>query len=324
MGIVNLNRFLIDNCKKTSIHKQPLSSLKNKTIVIDTSIYLYKYTAQNGLFENFYTMISLFREYEIIPIFVFDGKPPPEKYELLRARKIEKQDAEQQYKILQLQLESDKDNITPEQKKEFQNELDLLKTRFIRIRYSDIMMVKRLMNAYGVTFYDACGEADQVCAAMVLSGKAWACMSDDMDMLVYGCSHVIRHFSIANKNVLVYHIDPILSDLKMDMETFRKVAVLSGTDYNIDLQTSLVKTMKWYEEYIGQEHKEAIDFYSWLLKTTKYIKDYDKLLSTIELFHLDSSVFDEIARLGNITYKEYDNEELHKIMAEDGFVFAKK
>ena len=29
--------------------------------------------------ENMYLMLSIFRYYNVIPIFVFDGKPPPEK-----------------------------------------------------------------------------------------------------------------------------------------------------------------------------------------------------------------------------------------------------
>jgi len=176
------------------------------------------------------------------------------------------------------------------------------------------------MDAYGVMYRDAEGEADQMCAALVLSGKAWACMSDDMDLLVYGCSRVLRHFSIAGKNVLVYHMENILTDLRMDMDTFRKITVLSGTDYNIHIQTSLVETLKWYEEYTRKPENQKTEFYQWLYTTTKYIHDYDKLTTVYDLFTLKENLvcsYDEL----QIQLYEYDKVQLHDVMKEDGFVF---
>ena len=40
---------------------------------------MYQFKGSNALLENFYKMIMLFREYHIVPIFVFDGTPPEEK-----------------------------------------------------------------------------------------------------------------------------------------------------------------------------------------------------------------------------------------------------
>ena len=52
MGIKYLNRFLKENCSKNSIRKINLNQLESKTIVIDASIYMYKYIAENALIEN--------------------------------------------------------------------------------------------------------------------------------------------------------------------------------------------------------------------------------------------------------------------------------
>ena len=41
MGIRHLNKYFIQKCKKDCIQKMALSDLSGKTIVIDTSIYLY-------------------------------------------------------------------------------------------------------------------------------------------------------------------------------------------------------------------------------------------------------------------------------------------
>lgn len=85
MGIKHLNRYIQTQCK-SSIKQIHLSELTNKKIVIDTSIYLYRYASDNTLLENFYLMISIFRQYNIIPLFIFDGKPPKEKKDLLKKK----------------------------------------------------------------------------------------------------------------------------------------------------------------------------------------------------------------------------------------------
>ena len=92
MGIRNLNRFLREQCGD-EIKLTPLSELSGKKIAIDVSIYLYKFAADGTLVENMYLMLGLFRYYNIIPIFVFDGKPPAEKMDLLQKRRDNKLDA---------------------------------------------------------------------------------------------------------------------------------------------------------------------------------------------------------------------------------------
>ena len=89
MGIRNLNRYLRNNCPE-SIRCIPISDISHKKIAVDISIYLYKYEAENTLLENMYIMLSIFRHYNISPIFIFDGKPPDEKKVLLQKRKEDK------------------------------------------------------------------------------------------------------------------------------------------------------------------------------------------------------------------------------------------
>ena len=96
MGIRMLNKFLQDKCK-TSISSINLSELSGKKIAVDISIYLYKFLSENVLLENLYLMISIFREHNIIPIFVFDGKPPVEKNDTIEFRKKTKRNAREEY-----------------------------------------------------------------------------------------------------------------------------------------------------------------------------------------------------------------------------------
>ena len=104
MGIKNLNRFLKTECKD-AIKFISLKELSGKKIAIDISIYLFKYASEQALIENIYLMLSVFRHYNIIPIFIFDGKTPTEKKELIQKRKENKLEAEKEYKFLKNKLD---------------------------------------------------------------------------------------------------------------------------------------------------------------------------------------------------------------------------
>ena len=89
--------------------------------------------------------------------------------------------------------------------------MDNLKKKFIRVKQSDIQNVKQLMIAYGVSYIDADGEADELCASLVLKNKVYACLSEDMDLFVYGCPRVLRYLSLLNKTVIMYNTKEILT-----------------------------------------------------------------------------------------------------------------
>ena len=104
MGIKHLNRFLKETAS-SSIKFVNLSQFIGKKIAVDISIYMYRYASDNNLIENIYLMLSVFRHYNIIPIFVFDGKPPNEKKDLLNKRREDKKEAEEEYNKLKNVLE---------------------------------------------------------------------------------------------------------------------------------------------------------------------------------------------------------------------------
>ena len=109
MGIQYLNR-IIRTYASRGVREIPLRSLKGKTLAVDTSIYLYRYQAEEALIENMYLMISLFRHHDITPVFVFDGEPPAEKRELLEERKRDKEEAKERWLELEKELNSSNKN----------------------------------------------------------------------------------------------------------------------------------------------------------------------------------------------------------------------
>jgi hypothetical protein len=108
MGIKHLNRFLREEAKD-SIKFISLSEITGKKIAVDISIYMYKYASDGTLIENIYLMLSIFRYYNIIPIFIFDGKPPDEKKKLLIKRREDKKEALEEYNKLKKHLEINKE-----------------------------------------------------------------------------------------------------------------------------------------------------------------------------------------------------------------------
>ena len=280
MGIPNLNKFLLNNCSAQAISKKHLSCFSGKKVVIDTSIYLYKFSGSNALMENMYLLISIFRYYNITPIFVFDGKPPDEKKDLLKQRHLDKQIAESKYNELKLKYETD-----PDDKNEIAIELDKLKKQFIRIKKESIVAVKSLMDACGVQHCDAPGEADQLCARMVISKQAWACMSDDMDMFVYGCTRVMRHISLLNHTVVFYNTNGILRELKIHMKDFRDIMIMSGTDYNSSTNATneLSANMKQYAQFRKEKPDTEAPFRDWIADRSF---DNDSFVHICDMFYI--------------------------------------
>jgi 5'-3' exonuclease len=280
---------------------------------------MYKFAAEGSLIENMYLMISIFKKYNIKPIFVFDGRPPKEKKDILTHRRNEKKAAEHKYAELNAVLTNTE--IDDVSRQNILMDMESLKKQFVRIKDSDIAQLKKLMNAYGVAYYDAMGEADVLCCQLVKTGVAWACVSDDMDMFVYGCSRVIRHFSMINHTVLFYDTKNILSEINMSENDFRDIMVLSGTDYNSNSETNLNETLKWYSEYNKKAIQSSLTFYEWLIRYTKYIKDGDALNNIKNMFNLDH--YDTMQIVSNSSeQKEINKQDLINILSTEGFIFV--
>jgi 5'-3' exonuclease len=279
------------------------------------------------------------RKYNIVPTFIFDGKSPPEKTDEINRRALQKNVFENKYNELKAEL--DKMDESTILKANIMSEMTNLKRRFVRIKNRDKNKTKELFDAYGVKYLDAPGEADNLCAYLVNTGQAWGCLTDDMDMFVYGCKRVLRHISLLNHTVILYDTELILTELQMTMQIFKQIIILSGTDYNsTDNPTSLHETIQIYYKYrktdgfnmVGErlnsadggnvQQSEYTRFYKWVSENTNYVKNYDELVAVHNMF--DLSNFDEHELFKNINsgFDEINMEKLQTIMMEDGFVFV--
>ena len=322
MGIRNLNRYLRNNCPE-SIRCIPISDISHKKIAVDISIYLYKYEAENTLLENMFIMLSIFRHYNIIPIFIFDGKPPDEKKVLLQKRKEDKKSAQEEYYKLQQHLQH-LQHLQNTDKQDIIATMDQLKKQFVQINKEKIENVKSLIRAYGATYYDAPGEADELCALLVIKKKVWACMSEDMDLFVYGCSRVLRYFSLVSHTVVLYYTKGILNELNMTHKEFKEICILSGTDYNFNTnnKVNLKSTIEYYNNYKKTDNSNKTTFYEWLQQNTDYITDIHLLNKINNMFNLDCDnkkldIFNNI----KIVNGQIKQQEIENIMKSEDFIF---
>jgi 5'-3' exonuclease len=320
MGIKHLNRFIATRCDNTAIRKINLSELSGKKIAIDASIYLYRFISDDRLLEQFYLMLSIFRHYNIIPIFVFDGAAPQEKQELLKERREIKQRAEEKYNELEIQLHAIENDADKDEKQDIAIEMLRLKKDFIRIKDTDIKQVKSLLVHSGASWIHAKGEADVLCAQLIHTGRVYACLSEDMDMFAYGCSRVLRHISLIKHTALLYDLREILHQLGMTMDEFRQVLVLSGTDYNKDDTTNLKDSIALFHKY---KENEVPTFYEWLHLNTGYIKDYDRLKLTYDMFDATKNIDIDYMKKISIETGTYSKTEVEQTMEKEGFLFMK-
>ena len=317
MGIQYLNKYLNTNCCK-GISYLSLDDIRHKKIAVDISIYMYDYKSRGDLVEYMYKMVLELISRDITPVFAFDGKPPPEKRLLLAKRRKEKTEAYDEIDTLNKIMETkhpESNDYTDINKR-----LICLKKRTTRVTYNDIQTVKKLLRLCGVTYYDANGEADALCAKLVSKNIVWACMSDDMDMFLYGCSRVLRNYSLFNNTVVLYDTKMILDSLNVSMCNFREICVVSGTDYNYNetRKANIYRSFSYYKEFLEDGTHE--NFYEWLNKNTNYIDDYCSLCVSYLMFDIGGLDIDKYKNMP-VRNGPINKEQLISFLENHNFIY---
>jgi hypothetical protein len=94
------------------------------------------------------------------------------------------------------------------------------------------------------------------------------------------------------------------------------------------METSLYESIRWYYEYIKYLEKHTLNkivtppltYYVWLIKNTKYIKDYGKLLKTYQMFQLEHYSYNHLNVDGN--KPNMNMEKIKEILHPEGFIFV--
>lgn len=271
MGVRMLNRYLRE-FSAGALKKMTMNDLNGRKIAIDISIFLYQFKGNGELLESMYKMIMLFRDYHVTPVFVFDGAPPDEKLEILEERDAGKKKAKEKCDYLESELQNNNE-LNEDERKQLEEKLSVEKKKCLHITNANIRDVKALIDVMGVTYLEADGEADDLCAMLVKKKLVWACMTEDMDMFVYGVPRVLRNFDLEKGTMTLYSMYDILNNLKMTQSEFRDICLLSGTDYNRSRFT-VYTSMGFFYKFLKKK-KGLMGFYDWLV-FTKIINSDEK------------------------------------------------
>jgi len=302
-----LNNFIKYSCKNAlnTIH---FKDLYGKTICIDTHIYMYKFRQEETIIEGMYILCYLFKKYNITPIFVWDGKPPAEKKEEIQRRKTAKKKFTEEYNNLKEEYEKyNKNEILNERLKE-------LKKKIVKITHEDIKIIKELFDAYGVTHVVAEGEADKLCAELVIQKIAYACISEDMDLFVYGCPKVLRYMHLKKQSFCLYDTGKILHNLKISLIDFKTICILCGTDYDNE-NRSIFKLYKYYQKWT-KYHTVHHSFIIWIKENYFRNLNYQDYMHIYELFQITNRKYDI-----PIIDRKINIKNLYKVLKLDNFIF---
>jgi flap endonuclease-1 len=236
MGVKKLYK-LIEKYAPNSIKIKKMIDYKGTKIAVDANIVLYQFmiailnskkeglTNRNGYNIShyhiiFYKTISYLNN-GIIPVYIFDGKPPEIKRNILIERKNLKKKAIEQ--LSKTNTEEEKIKYTK---------------RLVNITERHIDEIIELLEYMGIPYIRSQGEADSQCAALSLSGIVDGVASEDMDLLAFGTPILLRDFS-SKKNVREIDLIKVLKefgfmDNKFELnpyDIFIELCILLKCDY---------------------------------------------------------------------------------------------
>ncbi|KAK0203660.1 PIN domain-like protein [Desarmillaria ectypa] len=216
-----------------------LSEFSGKTVAIDAYAWLHRgvYSCATELATGTQTSkyvryvmerIRILRQHNIEPYVVFDGGPLPAKQGTEVTRKQKREENLARGKAL-----ADEGKHT--QAREFY-------VKCVDVTPQMAFQVIKALRAENIKYTVAPYEADAQMAYLERTGYVDAVVTEDSDMLVFGCKNVLFKFdAVANT---------VVSVSRSDFASFRAMAILSGCDYlpsipGIGLKTACSLLRRW-------------------------------------------------------------------------------
>ncbi|GAA5916497.1 hypothetical protein JCM6882_001741 [Rhodosporidiobolus microsporus] len=254
MGIKGLTALINDNAPK-AIKQAEMKTLFGRKVAIDASMSIYQFLIavrqQDGqqlmndagettshLMGLFYRTIRMV-ENDLKPCYVFDGKPPQLKSNVLKKRFSNRQEAKED------EVEAKETGTT--------EDVDKLNRRQVKVTREHNEECRRLLTLMGIPWVEAPSEAEAQCAELCRGGLVYGAGSEDMDTLTFNSPIVLRHltFSEARKMPIdVISLETVLEGLELTMDQFIDMCMLCGCDYLEPIKGVGAKTaLKLVKEY---------------------------------------------------------------------------
>jgi flap endonuclease-1 len=194
------------------------------------------------LMGTFYRTTSLLRE-GVLPVYVFDGRPPERKAGTIRARIAAKERAEGEWEAALAA-----GDLETARRKAAQTS---------RLTREMVEELKELLGALGVPALQAPGEGEAQAAVMAARGAVWASASEDYDSLLFGAPRLVRGLAARGRSgtspgaQLVVR-DDLLATLGIDGEELILLGIVVGTDFNDGVAGyGPKKALKLVKEHLG-------------------------------------------------------------------------
>lgn len=255
MGIHRLMLLLKEKSPK-AIKSIDIKSLKGCNLACDASMSIYQFLISTQSFKKGYGLSELtdnkgnltghlqgifsrsimMMEKGIKPIWVFDGKPPDLKNELIMDRKQKKMYAELQLS----RAEDEKDK----------NEVLKYAGRTINVTETMTDDAKKLVKLLGLPCIESPSEAEAQCTYIVKNNKAYGVVSEDMDVLTFGAPFLIKGLNSKSEPATIINLQEVLKGLEVEMEQFIDICILCGCDYTGSIDNiGPIKAYKFIKEH---------------------------------------------------------------------------
>jgi flap endonuclease-1 len=237
----------------------PWESLAGRTLAVDGFNAVYQFLAtmrqrDGQLFTDaqgqvtshlmgvFYRTTSLLGE-GVLPVWVFDGRPPERKAGTIRQRIAAKERAEGEY---QTALAA--------------GDLETARRKAAQTSHLTKPMVEeihQLLAALGVPTVQAPGEGEAQAAFMAAQGVVWGSASEDYDSLLFGTPRLVRGLAARNRGgtspgAQIIDRAALLAHLGIDGDELILVGLLMGTDFNDGAKGFGPKrALKLVQEHLG-------------------------------------------------------------------------
>ncbi len=169
-------------------------------------------------------------EYGVLPIYVFDGKPPDLKRRVTEERKQVREEAHEKWKAAITAGDISAARRHAQASSKLTGEM--------------IDESKRLLEAMGIPWVQSPSEGEAQAAYLVQHGDAWASASQDYDSILFGSPKLIRNLTVSGrrklpgKNVYVsvepelIELEKALKALSIDRKQLIDMGIMMGTDFN--------------------------------------------------------------------------------------------
>jgi flap endonuclease-1 len=248
MGIlyVELGVKIGDIIPEEAVEKSSLQKLSGKSVALDAYNILYQFIATirgpdgrplmdrrgritSHLSGLFFRTVN-FLEEGLLPVYVFDGRPPELKRKTIERRRELRMEALEEY-----------------EKALAAKDFEAARRYAQRAASLEAYMVESsadLLKAMGVPYVMAPAEGEAQAAYMASKGSVYASGSQDMDSLLFGSPHLVRNLSIVGRRKLprrneyvevepeIIHLQKLLESLEITREQLVDIGLLVGTDYS--------------------------------------------------------------------------------------------